>query len=153
METSLAFPICSASAACRTWERMPEYSTSRVCSSIPSGASASCVSMGMPSKPITLAAKDPFTLPQICWRSSLKAMCSLSSPAILNPRQELPQQRDLPFGRRQLREAAPGGLVASLREPPEDLAGPADQSLPHVQLGERERHRSRSVTPGAEASS
>src|SRR5437879_447950 len=79
MDTSLALPICSDSAAWRTCERMPEYSTRRFCISMPDEERASWVSMAMPSKPIRLAAKEPSTLPQICSRSSLKPISPFSS--------------------------------------------------------------------------
>src|SRR5205823_13141238 len=153
-DTSFAFPICSASAAWRTCETMPEYSTSRLCSSTPSGGRTSCVSMGIPSNPITLAAKEPSTLPQICSRSSLNAILAPppSSP-LLHPRQQIPQRGDLPLGRRQLQQAPPRRFVARVREPPVDFAGLSDQSLPHVQLGEREGHRRGSVPRPAPPSS
>src|SRR6266446_2728971 len=74
-------------------------------------------------------------------------------PAILYPLEQIPEHGDRSLRGRQLREPPPGRFIASLGEPAVDLAGPPDQSLPHVQLGKRDGHPARSVTPRATASS
>src|SRR5260370_12822850 len=147
METSLAFPICSDSAAWRTWERIPEYSMSSVCSSTPSGTLGSTVSMGMPSKPITLAAKAPSTRPQIPSRSSrndiapsLLAAGSGPTPLLLDAREQGLEERDRSRRRRaQLaqpprREPRRHGVFAALQSA-EDLSCPPHQARPQVHLG------------------
>src|SRR5690348_11630763 len=116
---------------------MPEYSTSRLCSSIPCGGLASWVSIGIPSKPITLAANEPSTLPQICSRSSLKP---ISAPPFVDPLQQPLKQFDLAPRRGELGEPFQRRRVPLLRQPPVDLPRPPDQSLPHVQLRQRGAH-------------
>src|SRR4051812_47867693 len=103
---------------------MPEYSTSKVASSMPFRGLASWGSLGMPSKPITLAANEPSTLPQICSRSSLKDM-----PAFLHSFEQFLQETDLALRRRQLREPLLRLCVALLGQLPVDLPRPPDQPL------------------------
>src|SRR5438105_8366631 len=151
METSEAFPICKLSAVWRTWERIPEYSTITVTSSMPAGALTWAVSMAMPSNPISVAAKAPSTRPQIASRSSRKPT-SAFSPALADAGEQLGEHLDLPprpvshLGELALRLRIPIG-----RKPLQDLAGAAVKSLRRVHLrqGQRRQGRSGRPAPGA----
>src|SRR5256885_9106178 len=143
METSEAFPICKLSAACRTCERIPEYSTITVVSSSPEGALPCAVSMAMPSKPIRLAANAPSTRPQIASRSSRKPTLAFS-PALLGPGEQVGEKLDLPPRPvSHLGELAPRLRIPFRGQALQDLASAAVKALPRVNLGQRQRRHGR----------
>src|SRR5947209_4572855 len=151
METSEAFPICRLSAAWRTWERIPEYSTITVVSSIPEGALTWAVSMAMPSNPIRLAANAPSTRPQIASRSSRKPTLAFS-PALLDASEQPGEQLDLPpCAVAHLGELALRLRIPFLRQPPQDLASAAVEALPRVHLRQGQRRHGRIERPAPAA--